>query len=461
MNHSGFSRFLFAADLFICGIWLMLVLHVGSTSHYFLSYSLLWTVPLFRIWLSFLTHRRSRLALMPLLFLVALLLSTLQRHGNPVFLLLNRPGLVLIKSAAAMFCPGALSLDEFSDMWYGSWDCRYLILALASVWLVIIPTAVYLYRLVRKQLVPSQFGGWRGVGLCAYVLCALVVMSAFVGELGLTCIPLLVLIVLLMLIPAVFNHGKIGGLLTRVEQAFVIGLALLGVSYMSALSFGPLSIVMTLVMPAAIYALVNWCMDRKLEYADVLMLVAGSVLFCMGQYLMDMLRVVLLLLSLGLYSVPIIRFAYSTKMYRRSIALYLTVALAVPVLCAGYNPYAVMDAGRCAHYDEYSYSRNGLLLVRSADGLGIRDRYGLVLAAEYERVDHLEPSKPYCKVLKDGLWMIYDIERHKFLSEEKYAEVLPCGKGEYKLVLPDGSEKSMVMPFMYSRYSYGQEAEIR
>lgn len=46
------------------------------------------------------------------------------------------------------------------------------------------------------------------------------------------------------------------------------------------------------------------------------------------------------------------------------------------------------------------------MLVCGRDGVGIRDRYGLILPPEYERVEHLIPSKPYCKVMKDGDLMV-------------------------------------------------------
>lgn len=434
----------------------MLVLHVGSASYY----TLLWTIPVFRIWLSFLTYRRSKMALMPLSFLVVFYLSTLQMHANPVFLLFNRPGLVLIKSVSGLFCPGAMTPDMFSDLWHGSWNYRYQIMAVASVWVVIIPSVVYVCRLVRKQLVPCQLGLWKRTCLFAYILCILIVMSVFVGKLGMSSISVTVLSLLLMLIPVIFNHGKISKFLTRTEQAFIVGFALLGMAYTCALSYNTLSSVMTMVMPVAIYSLVNWYMDRKVEYVDILLLVAGSVFFLLGQYVTDMFRIVLLLLSLGLFAVAIVRFAYTVKRYWQSIVLYLVVAVLVPIFSIGYNPYSVLEARRCMHYDEYSYSREGLLLVQSKDGLGIRDRYGIILSSEYERVDYLEPSKPYCKVLNDDQWMIYDIERHKFLSEEKFTEVIPYDTFTYRLVSADGSVKYLVMPFKYSRYSYGKEAEI-
>ena len=456
MNQSNFSRFMLAADLFICSIWLMLVLHDSSLSHY----PLLWAIPVFRIWLSFLTYRRSRMALMPLSFLAVFYMGTLQMHANPAFLLFNRPGLILIKSVSSLFFPGVLTPDGFSDMWHGSLDYRYTIMAIASIWVVIIPAVMYVCRVVRKQLVPSQFGVWKRTGLVAYILFVLMVMSVFVDAFGASSISVFVLTVLLLLIPMIFNRGKVSGLLTRAEQAYVIALIILGITYTCGLSYNQLSSVTTMVTPVAVYALVNWCMNRKTEHADALLLVAGSLFFYMGQYATDMLRVVLLLLSLGLYAVDIIRFAYGTRMYWKSIALYLSVAVVLPVLCIGYNPYTVMEARRCIHYDDYDSSRNGLMLVEGKDGYGIRDRYGIILPPKYDRVDHLESSKPYCKVLSDDLWMIYDIERHKFLSEEKFTEVISYDKYTYGLVSEDGRVRYLDMPTIYSRYSCGKEAKI-
>lgn len=36
----------------------------------------------------------------------------------------------------------------------------------------------------------------------------------------------------------------------------------------------------------------------------------------------------------------------------------------------------------------------------------------------YNRIELLTPSKPYCKVRKDGKWQIYDIERQELVSDE-------------------------------------------
>jgi hypothetical protein len=135
------------------------------------------------------------------------------------------------------------------------------------------------------------------------------------------------------------------------------------------------------------------------------------------------------------------------------------MAVLLPVFSLGYNPYSVLDARKVRHYDGYEYSPNGLILISGRDGVGIRDRYGLILPAEYERVEHLIPSKPYCKVMKDGEWMIYDIVRQELLSEERFTEVIPFGEYYYRLDSATGT-KYLIMPRQYSRYNDASIAQI-
>ena len=337
MNHSKFSRFALVADLVICSLWLLLVFHVDSGFYY----PLLWTIPVFRMWLSFLSFRRSRLALIPILFLGVFSLGILQNHGNPVFMLFNRPLLAIAKSAMAFFGSGSYDLAEFSDIWYGSWDYRYWIAGIASIWVILIPLAIYIYRCIRRQLIPSQLSIWKRIGLTVYLLAMLVTMSVFVGELRIDSVSVSVLYLLLMLIPVMFCKGKVDGILTRFEQSFLICLILSGVAYSCGVSYNTMSAITTVTLPVAFIALVNWNMGRKTDYKDVLLLVSGAALFYIAQYSIYMIRVILMIVSLGLFAVEIAKFAYSTSKYWLSIALYVTVALVMPVFCIGYNPFSV------------------------------------------------------------------------------------------------------------------------
>lgn len=172
-----------------------------------------------------------------------------------------------------------------------------------------------------------------------------------------------------------------------------------------------------------------------------------------------MYRLVLLLLSLALTAIVMMRFAISTRKYWTAAAVYVMVAVILPILSIGYNSYSVLEAGRVMHYDDYRYSPNGLMMVKGKDGYGIRDRYGLILPAEYDRIEHLVPSKPYCKVKKDGHWLIYDIERQELLAEEKFTDVTRCGEFAYRLQSPS-ADRYLLIPYRYSRFDDGCAAEI-
>lgn len=131
----------------------------------------------------------------------------------------------------------------------------------------------------------------------------------------------------------------------------------------------------------------------------------------------------------------------------------------MPLFCLGYNPYSVLEAQREWHFDKYSWSENGLLCVRRGDVGGLRDRYGVILPIEYDRIELLTSSKPYCKVRKNRMWQIYDIERHELVSDEWFEEVIQCDEYVYRLKSQNG-DKYMTIQWYYSRYDEEQSAVI-
>ena len=128
------------------------------------------------------------------------------------------------------------------------------------------------------------------------------------------------------------------------------------------------------------------------------------------------------------------------------------IAIILPILSIGYNPYSVLEASRVLHYDDYEYSPNGLMMVEGKDGYGIRDRYELILPAEYLDVELLMSHKPYCKVeTRDG-WQIYDIVKQELLSEDVFTAVVPYGEFSF-LLKSDKGDKFLIMPTSYSRFN--------
>ena len=152
-------------------------------------------------------------------------------------------------------------------------------------------------------------------------------------------------------------------------------------------------------------------------------------------------------------AIPVIRFAIDTKKSWASAGLYIVVALIMPTFCLGYNQYSVMEASRAWHFDKYYGSPDGILCVRAGDTGGLRDRYGVILPLEYDRIELLTPSKPYCKVRKDGMWQIYDIERQELVSDEWFEDVIPCDEYVYRLKSQNGDK------YLSLRWYYNPDGE--
>lgn len=451
MEHSRFSKSMLIADLFICCIWLIFIMHNSIGTVW--CRPAVWAAPLLRIWMSFLTYRRSRMALAPIIMLSLLTLGSLLGRAMSGFALFVQPLLLMLQVVPQLFGESVITADNMREVWSAMSGNTALIGIGVSVWLILLPLGIYIYRSVRKETVPSSFSVRKRVGLYAFLVGTFLLETFVVTDFR------YVHIAILLFIPVIFNGGKLEGLITEDEKVFLIFLLLLEVACICALDYSLASVIMVMVFPAAFYTMGCRIAGKDIVYCDVLMIISASVLFIWGQYEINMYRLVLLLLSLALTAIVMMRFAISTRKYWIAAAVYVMVAVILPILSIGYNPYSVLEAGRVMHYDDYRYSPNGLMMVKGKDGYGIRDRYGLILPAEYDWIEHLIPSKPYCKVKKDGRWLIYDIERQELLSEEQFTDVMQCGELAYKLQSPCG-DRYLLVPYRYSRFNDGCVAEI-
>ena len=450
MEPSRVSKTTLIADLFICCVWLICIMHnIGD----FWCRPVVWAVPLLRIWLSFMTYRRSRTALAPIIMLSLLTLGALLGRARTGFVLFVQPLLLILQVVPQLFGESVITADNIYEVRSAMFEHTVLIGIIVSVWLILLPLGLYIYRCFRKEIVPGSFSVRKRIGLYAFLVGTFLVETFVVTDFR------YIHIAILMFIPVIFNGGKLEGLITQGEKAFLIFLLLLEVACICALDYSPASVVMAMAFPTAFYAIACKLAGKDVLYSDVLMLISASVLFLMGQYEINMYRIVLLLMSLALTAVVMMRFAISTRKYWTAAAVYVMTAVILPILSIGYNPYSVPEAGKVMHYDDYEYSPNGLMMVKGKEGYGIRDRYGLILPAEYDWIEHLISSKPYCKVEKDGHWLIYDIVRQELLSEEKFTDVVPCGELVYRLESAKG-DKYLLIPYRYSRFNDGCVAEI-
>lgn len=448
MDNSRFSKIIHIADLVICSVWLLLVAHEGVNGRMINPFILLF--PALRIWISFLMKRQSKLMIVPIVVLT-LLASCMFIDRGPRYLLFVGPWETFLTSVCALFSTDSVHSIELQEL-VGN-VCKNILSIVRYIWLVIYPLAAYIYKRAKKQLVPGTMGIWKCVGLCAYIFGCTIVSSIVLSVSYKTTIGMAVLAFMLMLIPTIFYRNNIKEMFTRGEVVYLLTLAMFTVGYVCGIGLELKSAITVCTLPAAFYALANWYIHRETTYKDILLIVGASVVFWCAQYTTNMVRISLLLLSLALMAVAVIRFAIDTKKSWASAGLYIVVALIMPTFCLGYNQYSVMEASRAWHFDKYYGSPDGILCVRAGDTGGLRDRYGVILPLEYDRIELLTPSKPYCKVRKDGKWQIYDIERQELVSDEWFEDVIPCDEYVYRLKSQNGDK------YLSLRWYYNPDGE--
>ena len=449
MDNSRFSKITHIADLIICSVWLLLVAHEEISGWMINPFILLF--PAVRIWISFLMKRQSKLMIVPIVVL-ALLTSCMFLDRSPRYLLFVGPWETLLTSIGALFGMNSVRSVEFHEL-LGE-VCKNIISIVGYIWLVIYPLATYIYNRAKKQLVPGSMGTWKSIGLCVYIFGCTIVSSIVLSVSDKTTIGMAVLAFMLMLIPTIFYRNNIKEMFTRGEVVYLLTLAMFTVGYVCGISLELKSAITVCTLPVAFFALMNWYVRRETTYKDILLIVGASVVFWCAQYTTNMMRISMLLPSLALMAVAVIRFAIDTKKNWTSAGLYVMIALVMPIFCLGYNPYSVLEASRAWNFDKYYGSPDGILCVRAGDTGGLRDRYGVILPVDkYNRIELLTPSKPYCKVRKDGKWQIYDIERQELVSDEWFEDVIPCDEYVYRLKTQNGDK------YLSLRWYYNPDGE--
>lgn len=441
------SKWLLAADLALCGVWLL----VGT---YIIYDPYLMLFPMLRIWLSFLTYSRSRLAWCPM-GLLAIVSIPLLKPFAPIYELWLSPLVKISRCVLSLFGGNRELVTDFLMQRLGQgrldmWGSQLLVWCLGFVWLIGIPMAIYLYRAAHKQLMPSALNRKQNWGLFLYMLLVIWPFGSgffytFSFYENLAAGALLVL-----LAPVLFCQGSVKLLLTKEQATALSIMALITVGFIVGAGMEEKSILTTLTIPIAVYALINRYVGRKTPRWEYLLLAVAMFCFWQAQNTVDGARIVLLGLSAAVVAFAAIRFIRSTRLYAAGVILFAAVAVIIPVMCIGYNPYAVLSAKRSRVCTDYTASPSGLLYVWNPQtGSGIRDRYGIILPAEYDRIQIMVPHRPYFMVRKGDKWRIYDIVRHEFITDELYDEVVPAGVDMF--MISNEKDYLLEMPGPYNK----------
>ena len=446
------SKWLLAADLVLCGVWLLV-----DTYIFYDPYLMLF--PMLRIWLSFLTYSRSRLAWCPMGMLTIVSIPLLKPFA-PIYELWLSPLVKISRCVLSLFGGNRELVTDFLMQRLGQgrldmWESQLLVWCLGFVWLIGIPMAIYLYRTAHKQLMPSALSRKQSWWLFGYMLVVVTLFSTrFFDTFGFY-ENLAVGALAVLLIPVLLCKGNVKSWLTKEQATALSIMALITVGFIVGAGMEEKSILTTLTIPVAVYALINRYVSRKTPRWEYLLLASAMFCFWQAQNTINGARIALLGLSAAVVAFVAIRFIHSTRLYVAGVILFAAVAVIIPVMSIGYNPYAVLSAKRSRVCTDYAASPSGLLYVWNPQtGSGIRDRYGIILPAEYDRIQIMVPHRPYFMVRKEDKWRIYDIVRHEFITDESYDEVVPSGADMFMM----SNEKDYLLeipgPYSKSRQSF-------
>lgn len=448
------EKILFVFDLLLCNVWGLFMFSTWEFSIRALVVPM--SLVAMRLMLSFLVYKRVGWGLYSAIAFAVLLLF--YEHRDFVIAL---PILGMVDYTCMIFCGAAPKLF-YADYYYTpDKETGHLIANIGYAWLVGYPIIIGLLSLLKLKAVKVRMmPGWKTVLKYTIGVSVYVNFYEYVREpssppdwwawtLLMSFVPIIIERYNYKNNPVSFTplwkdrQVRYYGLLSLIMlTAFLIGRE--NPSY--------LGLIGALALPVLLLY-VTLQSDRKpLRRQDALILVFGSFVFWWAQFFDHELRIMALVLNLCCVAYVCLLKGLNWKTL---LFVPMSIALFIQPLCIGYNLYTATHVGMRAKYRYYDRAINGLWVVdEGKDKLGIRDRYGMVLNADYEEICQLQPSKPYVKVLKNGKWGVYDLEQHRMDIAPVYTDIIQ--KGKYTFLLSDDenpeNNKYLTMFVHYYRY---------
>ena len=280
MKKELLPKFMLVTDITICTLMFFLIVH--DDLRWWGPNPFLMSFPILRMWLGFLTYRKSKLASVPIvmmgLMVVFAWIAIPHLHGLESSLF-AKPWMNLFLKTTALFDVQVIALNQMQDFANCIYEYRFCFALIGYVWLIGIPLAIFVYRGYKKQLLPTGLGLWKSVGLCVYLFATMFVVAMAMNVGDNIAMGILVLLILLILIPVIFYRGNFNGLLARNEMAVLATFAMLAVCYVCALGMEERTVMTVCMFPAMFYALVNWHFHRRTELKNILFVVSASIVF--------------------------------------------------------------------------------------------------------------------------------------------------------------------------------------
>lgn len=358
------------------------------------------------------------------------------------FMLLRCNKLAYIPIVANFLVLCASWYDLFIDIYNISWQLEVFVSILFILWTFVLPIFGWLWLLCTRRFKPAQVSARK-----VFIITLLVFATLYIS------IWLMMVILLCFLLLHLFGKGTVLPPLFRYEKASMLYIALLIMVCFSGGEMGVASHYAVIVLPMALYLLVCRYFHLSYQRNEILLLMLAYIVFIFAQYMLNAFRLAMLLASMVLVAVVVVRFSKQVRKIWLSVTLYFMLAVVMPVLSLGYLPYTVLEGSRSMRFTQFSYSPFGLLYVISDDGIGIRDRYSIVLPIDsYESIKMLTHDEPLCILVKDGKSQVYNLYDHTFCLEQWCLDIICNNDGTLLIKTHDGEYTISQRDLKYADY---------
>lgn len=214
------------------------------------------------------------------------------------------------------------------------------------------------------------------------------------------------------------------------------------------------SMVGLIMLPTLFYYVICKSRSIEMQYKDCCILVIGSMAFMVAQYGCNLVRILFLAISAAAFGYEAYNLYRKQQSKKFAVTIFFAMGVVLPTLTIGYNQYTVLNARITQRYTSYYYASNGIFMTYNPknNSRGLRDRYGEIIPARYERLFPLgDHSKPFVQVRQDKKWGIYDIEKNKPIIEPVFSCIEQRSENCYSLTMEDGYICYLILsPYYYS-----------
>ena len=461
MNKNRLQQYLSGFDLVAISAWALFTLwHLKFASF------LMPVMILLRLAISFaLSHRQKNTAWLIAVFTVLFFLLLGLQPTNPNETLL-RPLSKMYDCLVNLFQGHSTMLEGAFHYWGNHGDNvpfpgnGWIVWTLLWLsWIVLEPIVVYIVLLIQKSLVCAKWP-WKKVFLS--ILCLVAFLLFLIGykylnpdrELDTSYLWWL----FFLLLPFVLRIRKKN--IPMDVSRFGMVTAVFGIALSAGFVMNSVfSLVAIFASTTLFYYFVGirWSkpyQSNKSTLCLVYPIVISGLLFWTAQYTVRGFCVLLLSASVACVGYVAIIHYRRTHSAAASVLVFLVCSFVLPSISIGYNQYNGIETKRRVNCRTYYYSSRGLLYVLKDGAMGIRDRFGLVIPCEYERVISMgNKLKPFVK-FQDGLaWGIYDLERQEIVVQPEYRDIFEYDHDVWRLVPEDGNkDKYFIGRKFYYRY---------